>query len=361
MTFGYTSNFDSSQPQHHFGGGPSSLPPLPTGLPNRLDYQPQQNTARVVSNPRVVGYSNKEQQQRPLGGAQNNRAYPSAHFPSAFDLEVERLQGQWTLPKSTPAPTPPVFQFDEIRRNGVNGSTASLGDSIDLTTGNHLSRRSTEETVITESHGSKPRFTLDEHMSRSPKPSPKVKVDASSRINPSYMSIPAFVPHHNQHSQSPKRSVQTETLPQPPVLPKMKQQVVEIPAVLLPPLPALPLLPSLPVLSPAQQISPVLSSLAFNSLPELPILPPPVVPSVLSPIPSTTPISAISESIVAPLQLQSPSPLTTATLFPAFSATTTQFPSQLPPPSSPSVLVNHTMPELATVVTPSVIPVVGGQ
>lgn len=308
---GYAS-FDS----RHFNGQlPMPLLPLP---PYQVQQQ-QQNLSRT--------------DQISSGSTRNHQTA----FSSAFDLEVERLQGQWTLPQTTTVATatsitpvvqqlaPPVFQFDE-RRNMNGSSTAiGLGESVDIISSSSMQPRRSVEDIITTKEGNsttsgtsgngKPRFTLDDHMARSPKASPKTKVDPNSRINPSYMSIPAFVPHHSQSPQSRSTSLtqisspQTQIhsiveplRPQPPVLPPMKQvlavEVINNLSTLpllpptLPPLPSLPVvLPTLPILN-SQSLPPIP---AFNSLPalpklstlpELPVLPPTVATLFPSTLPS---------------------------------------------------------------------------
>lgn len=147
------------------------------------------------------------------------RGFPSSHFaPSYADLEAERIHAQSAWQKHS-APT--QYPFDEARR------AAPPAESLDLVAEHHP-RRAMDESKLAEN--GKSRLTLDSHMAttRSPKVATIAhnKVDLGRKSSPSFMSIPAFVPHHSQHAQSALH---------PPVLPHSTPAVVA-PVVVLPPI-----------------------------------------------------------------------------------------------------------------------------
>lgn len=279
MPFGYP----SYEPPHFL----PSLPPLPSTLPPRMDYN--HNASRPLSNPRVTTYP-KDSPATPIHrNSPSSRGYPNTQYASAFDQEVDRMQGQWPKVASQQSMQSP-YQYDEQRRtaSGVSGSSDAMDTSAD-----HQSRQ-LEETPLSSikensSGTNASRFTLDAHMARSPKASPKVpatitKVEAT-RNSPSFMSIPAFVPHHSQ-------------------LPHQHLQPVVHAAVL-------PALPSLPTPATGLEPSPSISSQSSSSLPSLPNLPP--LPQVAPEMTSPTYTAAVS---VVPIEKVSAAEIQVSSMIP---------------------------------------------
>lgn len=195
------------QQQHHFGQSLPSLPPLP---PPRVDYSSRE-PSRPLSNPRALNYPSKEASgghNRSHSGATTMRGFLSSHFaPSYADLEAERIHAQSAWQKHS-APT--QYPFDDARR------APPPAESLDLVAEHHP-RRSVDESQLAEN--GKSRLTLDSHMAttRSPKAATIAHKVELGRKSPSFMSIPAFVPHHSQHAQS---------VLHPPILPHTTPSVV---------------------------------------------------------------------------------------------------------------------------------------